>query len=160
MEWSVRQCKGATLDDALRTALEEEAFQGTKAVVRSHVERTDSGEAEVTMPVANNQHALDPVLSGIGEDVIGRIVQLVVDMTAQRFGNAGQNQSNKQSGCFYCGKAGHHRAECKKKKNDDERRKQKCSYCQRTGHMTVECYTRKRDEAAKRRCDTQSVNDL
>ena len=138
----------------------------TKAVVKSHVESTDSGAAEVTMPLANNQHALDPVLSGIGEDVIGRIVQLVADMTAQRSGNAGQNQSKQQSGCFCCGKAGHYRAECKKKKNDDERRKQKCSYCQRTGHMTAECYTRKRDEAAKRPPneqvagrDTQSGND-
>ena len=46
--------------------------------------------------MANNQHALDPILSGIGEDVIGRIVQLVFDMTAQRSGSAGQNQSRQQ----------------------------------------------------------------
>ena len=54
--------QGATLDDALRTALEEEAFQtgrqrrlGTKAVVRSHVERAESGAAEGTMlwPITN-----------------------------------------------------------------------------------------------------------
>ena len=156
MEWSVRQGKGATLDDALRTALEEEAFQtgrqrrlGTKAVVRSQAERAEGGAAEVKAPVANLQHALEPVLSGIGEDVIGRIAQLVADKNAQRSGNAGQNQSRQQSGCFYCGKAGHFKADCKKKRYDEERRRHKCGYCQRMGHVTEDCYTKKRDEAAK-----------
>ena len=59
-----------------------------------------------------------------------------------------QQTAKKNVECYYCQKFGHIKADCRKKKRDDEQRRKgvECYYCHKTGHVQAYCYKKKREE--------------
>ena len=53
--------------------------------------------------------------------------------------------------CYYCKKEGHYKADCEKRKTEQQQNKENrprvCTYCGRTGHLLEKCRKRQADEA-------------
>lgn len=115
MEWAVHQGKPCTLDDALRLALEYEAFQigrsrrlGTKRV---RIQRDSSPYHPIVNGKVETQNGqLDCQL----KETIARLENLIL---AQRLPDAKREAFEKRL-CFYCQKPGHISRYCKKREHD------------------------------------------
>ena len=120
LERSIRFSHGTGLDEALRVALEEEAFKkgrqerlGTKAIVRRHVERTGNQVNTQSMCIPDTNTLDAPALT---DDIISHITQLVIDQTGKQ--SANKNHRQPRGKCHNCGKTGHYMSNCKLKHSD------------------------------------------
>jgi hypothetical protein len=116
MEWTVFSGKPNTVDDALRTALEYEAFQKG---------RRTGGRQGIRMQRASDTKT--PEMENINQRLT-KIETADVPKPAPQSDKTGQNQGNRnrpRSGkCHYCGEAGHWISDCDQRKNDMTNRRQ------------------------------------
>ena len=144
IEWSVRQSKPASLDDALRLALEYEAFeqgrqrrQGIGTVVRSQTESSPKPQQQ-PMSVPSTPNA---------ESTQADLVAQLADFMNKQMGNQRRRQSGRRQGdkklvtpsCYSCGE-GHRMAEC------PTRATNQCTYCSKGGHLERVCMKKLRDK--------------
>lgn len=123
MEWAVFQGKPNTVDEALRVALEYEAFQtarrrhgGQRQNVRAH--RVNAIE-RVASP---SEQDMSPILG----DMMGRLARLESKNNGRPASGSRPNSNLQRKGsCNYCGKEGHWTVDCWKKKNDEARNGQR-----------------------------------
>ncbi|KAJ4820349.1 polyprotein [Rhynchospora pubera] len=69
--------------------------------------------------------------------------------TGSRDNHQAQQQITKKDiECYYCHKMGHVKADCYKKKREDQQGMQgvECHYCHKFGHVQADCYKKKREE--------------
>ena len=148
LEWSVRQSKPLSLDDALRLALEYEAFeqgrqrrQGVGTVVRSQTESsTKLQQQPMSVPPAPKAESTQADL----------VAQLADFMNKQMGNQRRRRQSDRRQGdkkpvtpsCYSCGES-HRIAEC------PTRATNQCAYCSKGGHLEQVCWKKLNDQEIK-----------
>ena len=151
LEWSVRQSKPLSLDDALRLALEYEAFeqgrqrrQGVGTVVRS---QTESSTKLQQQPMS-----VPPEAESTQTDLVAQLADF---MNKQMGNQRRRRQSDRRLGdrkpvtpsCYSCGES-HRIAEC------PTRATNQCAYCSKGGHLEQVCWKKLKDQEIK---ETQTV---
>lgn len=123
LEWAVLQGKPCSVEDAMKLALEYEAFQKGRRGRYGDV-RPFSTEGQDLMPEINGGLLQSP---GAGGNQ-----------------NRGSNANGRRKKCTFCQRTGHVENECYQKKNLQNADIRACYFCNSTDHLIRDCEARRR----------------
>ncbi|MCF1459047.1 MAG: hypothetical protein LPH21_16340 [Shewanella sp.] len=123
LEWAVLQGKPSTVEDALKLALEYEAFQKGRRGRYGDV-RPFSTEGQDLKQETNRGVQQSPGVGG--------------------YQNRGPNANGRRKKCTFCQRLGHLENECYQKKNLQNAGPRACYFCNATDHLIRDCEARRR----------------
>ena len=122
LEWAVLQGKPCSVEDALKLALEYEAFQKGRRGRYGDI-RPFSLEGQDPKPEYSGGSQQSP---GVGS-----------------YQNRGQNANGRRKKCTFCQRVGHVEDECYQKKNLQNTGPRACYFCNSTEHLVRNCEARR-----------------
>ena len=132
LEWAVLQGKPFSVEDALKLALEYEAFQ-----------RGRRGRYNEVRPFSTA-----PEVQEMGPETHRGNAQQAAQSNQNGYSNRseykrGAKRNGQRKQCNFCRRLGHDEGDCYQKKNLQNKRT--CYYCNSTGHFIRDCKMRQRD---------------
>lgn len=135
LEWSVLQGKPKSVEDALKLALEYEAFQKGHRGRHGDLRPFKAQDQGPTLEMHGDYNIQNKSITSAQAP----IMQYVPNQPVQMNGN----ETNAR--CRFCKRLGHVESECRRKKQ--LRRDNSCYYCGLGGHFIGKCEKRKQDMA-------------
>ena len=163
MEFTIKNARPRTVDDALRTATEIEAFQLARHRRQgSDKVRIQREESSPQQAPKNNVNKSEPkteisyVTKSDLENILTKLMEKITQHTNPPAQVAEPNAGSTPTAasCFRCGVLGHWENSCPDKprknesshQNPDSRPIRQCTYCHRQNHTVDVCFRKKHDE--------------